>query len=191
MTRVLLIHDTPIHIDRLSAALAAAGCEVVAELGSPLALCAAIARHAPDVIIVDAASPSRDALAGLCAVSAESPRPIVMFTGERDPAVMRAAVRAGVTAYIVDGLAPERLAPVLDVAIARFEEEQRLRAELDAARRQLADRKWVDKAKGLLMERRGLSEDAAYRLLRKSAMEQGLRVAEVARRLVEASQLLS
>ncbi|AXK38181.1 ANTAR domain-containing response regulator [Crenobacter cavernae] len=191
MTRVLLIHDTPIHIDRLSDALVAAGCDVVAELGSALALAAAVARYAPDMIIVDAASPSRDALAGLCVVSAESPRPIVMFTGERDPSVMRAAVKAGVSAYVVDGLAPERLVPVLDVAIARFDEEQRLRGELDAARRQLADRKWIDKAKGLLIEKRGLTEDAAYQLLRKSAMEQGLRVAEVARRLAEAAQLLS
>jgi len=113
-----------------------------------------------------------------------------MFTEERDREIMRAAVKAGVTAYVVDGLAPERLKPVLDVAILRFEEEQALRAKLEATETQLANRKLVERAKGILMERRGLSEDDAYHLLRKTAMENGQKLCEVARTLIDASKLL-
>jgi response regulator NasT len=190
MTRVLLVNDTPLHLEKLRASLLADGHEIVAEIHAAIELPAAVERLRPDIIIVDAESPSRDSLEQLSALNAAAPRPIVMFTEERDREIMRAAVKAGVTAYVVDGLAPERLKPVLDVAILRFEEEQALRAKLEATETQLANRKLVERAKGILMERRGLSEDDAYHLLRKTAMENGQKLCEVARTLIDASKLL-
>ncbi|MDR3411139.1 MAG: ANTAR domain-containing protein [Formivibrio sp.] len=190
MTRILLINDTPMHIGRLHESLTEAGYEVVAEVQSAIDLPQAVAQYRPDVIIVDAESPSRDALEQLCAVNAAAPRPIVMFTEERDQAVIRAAVQAGVTAYVVDGLSPSRLQPLLDVAIARFQEEQQLRSKLDASEKKLAERKLIDKAKGILMAKRGLSEEAAYQMLRSYAMERGQRMGDVARQLIDASKLL-
>lgn len=190
MTRILLINDTPMHTGRLSESLAAAGYQVVAEVQSAIDLPRAVEQYRPDVIIVDAESPSRDALEQLCAVNAAAPRPIVMFTEERDQAVIRAAVQAGVTAYVVDGLSPSRLQPLLDVAITRFQEEQQLRSKLENTERQLAERKLVEKAKGILIDKRGMTEEAAYQLLRKTAMERGQRIGEVARNLIDASKLL-
>lgn len=190
MLRILLINDNPALLDQLSGALTAQGDEVISIASGASDLTRAVELHRPDVIIVDAESPSRDTLEQICALNEAAPRPIVMFTGERDQSIIRAAVQAGVTAYVVDGLSPERLKPVLDVAITRFEEEQRLKSKLDTAERQLAERKLVDKAKGILMDRRGLSEDEAYKLLRKTAMEGGQRIGEVARNLIDASKLL-
>ncbi len=190
MTRILLINDTPMHTGRLSESLTAAGYQVVAEVQSAIDLPQAVEQYRPDVIIVDAESPSRDALEQLCAVNAAAPRPIVMFTEERDQAVIRAAVQAGVTAYVVDGLSPSRLQPLLDVAITRFQEEQLLRNKLENTERQLADRKLVEKAKGILIDKRGMTEEAAYQLLRKTAMERGQRIGDVARNLIDASKLL-
>ncbi len=189
-TRILLVNDTPMHIGKLHASLLAAGYQVVAEVQSAIDLPQAVAQHKPDVIIVDAESPSRDALEQLCAVNAAAPRPIVMFTEERDQAVIRASVQAGVTAYVVDGLSPSRLQPLLDVAITRFQEEQQLRNKLETTERQLAERKLVEKAKGILIDKRGMTEEAAYQLLRKTAMERGQRIGEVARNLIDASKLL-
>lgn len=190
MTRILLVNDTPMHIGKLHDSLAQAGYQVVAEVHSAIDLPRAVEQFRPDVIIVDAESPSRDALEQLCAVNAAAPRPIVMFTEERDQAVIRAAVQAGVTAYVVDGLSPSRLQPLLDVAITRFQEEQQLRNKLENTERQLAERKLVEKAKGILIDKRGMTEEAAYQLLRKTAMERGQRIGEVARNLIDASKLL-
>ncbi|MBS1154147.1 MAG: response regulator [Proteobacteria bacterium] len=190
MTRILLINDTPMHTGRLAESLTAAGYLVVAEVQAAIDLPRAVEQYRPDVIIVDAESPSRDALEQLCAVNAAAPRPIVMFTEERDQTVIRAAVQAGVTAYVVDGLSPSRLQPLLDVAITRFQEEQQLRSKLESTERQLAERKLVEKAKGILIDKRGMTEEAAYQLLRKTAMERGQRIGEVARNLIDASKLL-
>jgi len=190
MTRILLINDTPVHTDRLRESLLAAGHEVVAEIYSAIDLPDAVARLQPEVIIVDAESPSRDALEQISVMNAAAPRPIVMFTEERDQAMIRAAVQAGVTAYVVDGLSPSRLQPLLDVAIARFQEEQQLRGKLSASEKKLAERILIDRAKGILMERRNLNEDEAYQLLRKTAMENGQKLADVARSLIDASKLL-
>ncbi len=127
----------------------------------------------------------------------EAPRPIVMFTNDSDTAHARDAVAAGVTAYVVAGLSPERIRPILDVAMARFQHEQALRqeladtrSELDELSAELRDRKTIDRAKGLLMQRQKLSEQAAYEKLRKTAMDKGLKLAEVAQRMLDVADLL-
>jgi response regulator NasT len=118
-------------------------------------------------------------------------RPIVLFTEDNDTSHVRDAIAAGVTAYVVAGLAPERVRPVLDVALARFQHEEHMRRELADARSQLSERKTIDRAKGLLMERQGLSEEEAYARLRKTAMDKGLKLSEVAQRILDVADLLS
>jgi response regulator NasT len=117
-------------------------------------------------------------------------RPIVMFTNDSDTRPMNEAVAAGVTAYIVAGLSPERIHPILTVALARFKHEQALLAELDSARLELSDRKLIDRAKGLLMQRQGLNEQAAYARMRKAAMNKGVKLAEIAQQMLEMAELL-
>jgi two-component system, response regulator / RNA-binding antiterminator len=117
-------------------------------------------------------------------------RPIVMFTDDPDTSHVRGAIAAGVTAYVVAGLAPDRVKPVLEVALARFEHEEAMRRELAEARNQLADRKVVERAKGLLMQRHQIAEPEAYARLRKAAMDKGLKMSEVAQRIVDAADLL-
>jgi two-component system, response regulator / RNA-binding antiterminator len=145
----------------------------------------------PDMIIVDAESDARDALEHVVIATREAPRPIVLFTEDNDTSHVKDAVAAGVNAYIVAGLAPERIRPIMDVAMARFEHEQSLRQELQSAKSELQDRKTVDRAKGLLMQRQGLSEQEAYEKLRKTAMDKGLKLADVAQRMLDVADLLS
>jgi len=159
-------------------------------LSSSLELQDAVERLAPDVIIIDTESPSRDSLEHLCVMGRDRPRPIVMFADDDDAATIREAVRAGVSAYVVDGLEPERVKAIVDVACARFEEFQRLRSELAEANRKLSERKLVERAKGLLMKARGVSEDEAYQLLRSLAMNRGKRLGDVAQDVIAAVELL-
>jgi len=144
----------------------------------------------PDVIVIDTDSPSRDVLEHIVMVTQHTPRPIVMFASDGAPDTIRDAVRAGVSAYVVDGLDPARLKAIVDVAIARFENFQNLRAQLANAEGRLTERKLVERAKGLLMKRRGLDEEAAYTSLRKMAMDRKLKLAEVAQRVIDAADLL-
>jgi two-component system, response regulator / RNA-binding antiterminator len=144
----------------------------------------------PDMIIVDAESDARDALEHVVVATREAPRPIVLFTENNDTTHVKAAVAAGVNAYIVAGLAPDRIRPILDVAMARFEHEQGLRQELASAKNELQDRKTIDRAKGLLMQRQGLSEQEAYEKLRKTAMDKGLKLVDVAQRMLDVAELL-
>lgn len=188
--RVLLIDE---HADRarvLAQTLERAGCVVVAQLVGAVDLHAALQASRPDMVIVDMDSPDRDTLEDMRRINAENPRPIVMFVEEEDAASIRSAVQAGVAAYVVKGANPERIRPVLDVACARFEEYQALRGELDRMRTTLADRKSVDRAKGILMTKRGMTEDEAYRTLQKMAMDQGKRLGEVARHVISAADLI-
>lgn len=145
----------------------------------------------PDVVLVDVASPSRDMLEELALASGPLDRPVAMFVDRSDLALTKAAIEAGVSAYVVDGLRPERIKPIMDAAIARFHMFQRMRTELEATKRALEERKIIDRAKGVLMKARGLDEEAAYALLRKTAMDQGRKVVEVAEALVTAAELLS
>jgi response regulator NasT len=166
------------------------GFNLVATLPADVFLADRIAQLQPDLIIVDAESDARDALEHVVMATREERRPIVMFTNDDDTSHVRDAVAAGVSAYIVAGLAPERIRPILDVAMARFQHEQDLRRELADARSELSQRKLIDRAKGLLMQRQGLSEQQAYDKLRKAAMDRGLKVVEVAQRIIDAADLL-
>jgi len=188
--KVLLIDDTRTRARVLRKALQDGGYEVVQAAAAPLALLKAVERAQPDVIIIDVDSPSRDVLEHIVVMSQNAPRPIVMFA--RDPAqeTIREAVKAGVSAYVVDGLEAARVKPIIDVACARFEEFQRLRGELAEARQSLSERKVVERAKGILMQRRGLTEEAAFAALRGMAMDRKQRLADAARSVIEAAELL-
>ncbi len=170
--------------------LEAAGHHVDALLAADVSLAERLATLAPDVLIVDAESGARDAIEHVVVATRDEPRPIVLFTEEHDPTHVREALASGVVAYVVAGLAAERVRPVLDVAIARFEHERELRRQLADARSQLASRDLVGAAKTLLMQRHRLSEPEAYARLRTAAMNQGLPMREIAKRLLEMSQLL-
>jgi response regulator NasT len=145
---------------------------------------------APDVVLMDLGSPSRDTLEEMLTVSRALARPIAMFVDQSDDAMIGAAIDAGVSAYVVDGLRKERVKPVLELAVRRFNAFARMQSELDEARTALADRKVIDRAKSILMNQRSLSEQDAYALLRSSAMNQGKKIVDVAQALITASDLL-
>jgi len=167
-----------------------AGYNIVAVLPIDAFLPDRLAQIQPDMIIVDAESQARDTLEHVVMATRDARRPIVMFTEDNDTSHVRAAIAAGVTAYVVAGLAPDRVKPVLEVALARFEHEETMRRELAEARGQLADRKLLDRAKGLMMQRHGINEPEAYTRLRKAAMDKGLKMTEIAQRIVDAADLL-
>ena len=144
----------------------------------------------PDVIFVDVDLPDRDTLESMRNVSDAAPRPIVMFVEESEASLAEEALRAGVSAYIVDGLNAKRVKPILDVAILRFKVFQKMREELDKAKSDLASRKTIERAKGLLMEQRKMSEEDAYRLLRETAMKEGKPILEIADNLISIARLL-
>ena len=149
-----------------------------------------IADRNPDLVLIDAGNPSRDALEDLTLATAPMSRPVAMFVDRSDGAMTKAAIEAGMSAYVVDGLRPERLKPILDAAIARFHMVQKMRVELAETRRALEERKLIDRAKGILMRARGIGEEEAYAILRKAAMDQGKKVVDMAQALVLASELL-
>ena len=188
--RVIVVDDERDRAEMVRAALQADGFTVVAVFGSGAGLPARVAELAADVIIVDIDSPDRDTLEDMRRVGVEQGRPVVMFAQDGKPETIKAAVEAGVSAYVVDGLKPDRVRPVIDVAIARFAQFQSLRGELDKARTTLAERKQVEKAKGILMKRRKIDEDEAYRLMRRMAMDQKQRLIDVANKIIEAAELL-
>ena len=188
--RVLVVDESPERADSLREGLRRAGYEVSASLSSAGSLLAAIEQLEPDVIVIDTESPSRDVLEHLVVMTQHTPRPVVMFSNDSAPETIREAVRAGVSAYVVDGMEPDRIRAIIDVALAQFEDFQRLREELAEANLKLAERKLVERAKGLLMKSRSLDEEAAYALLRKSAMDRKLRLGDVAQQLIDAADLL-
>jgi response regulator NasT len=191
MLKVMLVDDTLERVQTLRLALAQAGYEVIEHVGSTVDLHRRVSEIKPDVIIIDTDSPDRDTLENLCVISRDEPRPVVMFAHDDDSAKIREAVRAGVSAYVVDGLALERVKPIIDVAIARFEQFQALRQELAQNEEKLAERKVVERAKGILMKGRNLSEDEAYRALRQQAMDNNTRLGDVARQVIALAGLLS
>jgi response regulator NasT len=188
--RVLLIDDGAHHIQPIRDELVRQGHEVVGVIDSATLVHDCVQRLQPDVVIVDTDSPTRDTLENLATLSTSNPRPVVVFTEDGRQGPMQSALRAGVSAYVIAGLQPERLEPVLQVAIARFEQEAALRAQLGKAEQQLAGRKVIERAKGVLMAEAGLDEDAAYKRLRKLAMDRGKRLVEVAESIIEAQELL-
>lgn len=188
--RVILVDNERERAESLKLALEADGFAVVALLSRGAELYGKVDALQADVIIVDIDSPDRDTLDDMRRVSFEHRRPVVMFTQDGKPDTIRAAMEAGVAAYVVDGLKPERVRPVVDVAIARFAQFSALRSELDKARSNLAQRILVEKAKGILMKRRKIDEEAAYALMRRMAMDQKLRLIDIANKIIEAAELL-
>jgi response regulator NasT len=167
-----------------------AGYDIVASLPPDMYLPERIAQLQPDMIIVDAESDARDVLEHIVIATRDERRPIVMFTEDQDPESMEAAVEAGVSAYIVAGLQGERIKPVLQVALAQFKREQKLLDELSDTKSKLAERKIIERAKGLLMERQRYSEEQAYQKLRSMAMSKNLKLSEVAQRILDVEDLL-
>jgi response regulator NasT len=188
--RILVVDESSERAELLREGLVDAGHEVTAVLSSPLALLKTIEQLEPDVIVIDMDSPSRDVLEHLVFVSQHTPRPVVMFATDGAPETIRAATRAGVSAYVVDGLDKDRIEAIIEAAVARFEQYQALRTQLAEANLKLSERKAVERAKGLLMKTRGLDEDAAYAALRKMAMDRKLKLIEVAQRIIDAADLL-
>ena len=188
--RVMLIDERPERAAMVERALRDAGYEVVARLGADEDLLARVHATSADVIIVDLEVPGRDILEDMRSISRDRPRPIVMFAEQGDSATIEAAVRAGVSAYVVDGLSGKRIRPIIEVAVARFCEFQALRQELDQAKTDLAERKVIEKAKGILMKQKGSSEEQAYAALRRMAMDRNQRLAEVARSVITVADLL-
>jgi response regulator NasT len=167
-----------------------AGYDIIASLPPDMYLPERIAQLQPDMIIVDAESDARDVLEHVVIATRDERRPIVMFTEDQDPDSMEAAVAAGVSAYVVAGLQGERIKPVLQVALAQFRREQKLLDELSDTKSKLAERKVIERAKGLLMERQRFSEEQAYQKLRSMAMSKNLKLSEVAQRILDVEDLL-
>lgn len=188
---VLLVDDDPMRAAIVEPALREAGYEVVTVVDSAAAMLAQVRARRPDVIIIDRDSPDRDTLEHVCMITRDDPRPIVMFTQDQDRTLMRAALEAGVSAYVVDGLSVERVRPIVEVALARFEQWQTLRRELDQAQTNLAERKLIERAKGIVMKQRGCTEEEAYAMLRKLAMSRNQRLAQVAESVIAMAELLT
>lgn len=166
-------------------ALEAAGCVVAAALNSALSLDVHIASLRPDVVIIATDSPDRDTLENICVANQGCPRPIVLFTEDGSTEAIRAATQAGVTSYVVDGLDPARLKPILDVAVSRFAAYQALHDQLEQTRLELSERKLIDQAKALLIKETGASEPDVYREMRRAAMDRGMKLADIARQILQ------
>lgn len=187
---VLVIDENRIRASIIEEGLRDAGYDQVTIIDEMHGLARRIAELNPDVIVIDLENPNRDMLESIFQLSRAVKRPIAMFVDKSDEASIEAAVEAGVSAYIVDGLKQERVRPILKMAISRFNAFSRLSRELEETRGELENRKVIDRAKGLLMRSRGLSEDEAYALLRRTAMNQNRKIAEIAQSLVTAASLL-
>jgi two-component system, response regulator / RNA-binding antiterminator len=188
--RIVIVDDSGLRATVLEEGLRDAGYDDIHLVPPTGAFVARLERMAPDVVLMDLGSPSRDTLEEMLAVSRALARPIAMFVDQSDDAMIGAAIDAGVSAYVVDGLRKERVKPILDLAIRRFNAFARLRAELDEAKSAIAERKTIDRAKAILMTSRKLTEPDAYALLRSTAMNQGRRIADVAEAVITASSLL-
>jgi response regulator NasT len=187
--RILVIDEDPARADALVHALADSGYETVGVIDPKEDLVAKVRDLGPDLIIVDMESPSRDTLEDMRRITADRPRPIVMFVDQSDESTTAEAMRLGISAYVIDGLNPARVKPILDVAMARFAEFQKLRAELDQAKMDLSDRKIIERAKALLMKSRSIPEEQAHRLMQKLAMDQNQRLVDVARSILALAQI--
>lgn len=188
--RVMLVDDVRGRAAILDRALRDNGYEVVGRFGTDENLLQRVDQIQPDIIIIDMESPDRDILEHMRMISRDKPRPIVMFAEKSDSQTIEQAVKAGVSAYVVDGLSDKRLQPIMDVAIARFREFHALKEELQRTKNDLADRKEIEKAKGIIMRQRGCSEDDAYAVLRKMAMDTNKKIGEVAKNVIDVMSLL-
>jgi response regulator NasT len=188
--RIVIIDDSGARATVLEEGLRDAGYDDIHVVPPRGAFVARLERMAPDVVLMDLGNPSRDALEEMLIVSRALAKPIAMFVDQSDDSMIGAAIDAGISAYVVDGLRKERVKPIIDLAIRRFNAFSKMQAERDEAVSQLADRKTIDRAKAILMSTRGLSEPDAYALLRTTAMNQGKKMVDVAAALITASDLL-
>ncbi|MCP4564570.1 MAG: ANTAR domain-containing protein [Bosea sp.] len=188
--RILIVDANQVRAAIIEEGLREAGYQQLVHLSATTGLAAAIEVHDPDVVVIDLEDPSRDALADMFLVSRHVRRPITMFVDQSDSASIEAAVEAGVSAYIVDGLKKERMQAILQTCISRFNAFRKLREELDEARSQLEDRKTIDRAKAIVMRLKGLSEDEAYALMRRTAMNEKRKLVDIARSLITAAEML-
>lgn len=187
---ILVIDENPVRTAILEDGLREAGYVNIVRLDSTHELLRRVFSIDPDVILIDLANPSRDVLEQMFQVSRTVKRPIAVFVDRSDTAMIEASVDAGVSAYIVDGLRKERVKPILDMTVSRFNAFDRLSKELEQARSELAERKVIERAKGILMKSRGIAEEDAFAMLRKTAMNEKKKLAEIAQSVVTAAQLL-
>lgn len=188
---ILIIDENRLRASVIEAGLREAGYDDLTIVHDVAGIARRIAETEPDVIFIDLENPNRDMLESMFQLSRAVKRPIAMFVDRSDQAAIEAAVDAGVSAYVVDGLKRERVKPILDMAISRFNAFSRMTRELEEARSELENRKLVDRAKGILMSTRGLTEADAYALLRKTAMNQNRKISEIAESLITAAGLLA
>ncbi|MEM9882137.1 MAG: ANTAR domain-containing protein [Planctomycetota bacterium] len=188
--RIMIADDEPDRAQTLAGVLTTAGYEIVALADRDSRLPAMVADSDPDLVLINTGSPSRDTLEQLSTIHAELPRPIVMFADDENRETIRAAVQAGVSAYMTSGVGNARVAPVIEAAIAQFRKHQNVRDELELTKQTLSERKTLDRAKGILMKRRGCGEDEAFGLLRQAAMNHKKRLGQVAEEIVQAAALL-
>ena len=188
--RVMLVDNDRARSALLDQALRDAGYDVVARVSSQSDLYREVAQHQPDIIIVDLENPDRDTLEHMRSINRSQPKPIVMFSEQGDQDAIANAISAGVSAYVVDGVDPKRIQPIINVAVARFREYLAMRNELEDAKSQLVERKVIERAKGLLMKRRGYSEEEAFAAMRKLAMDSNKRLADIAEAIVQTIDLI-
>jgi response regulator NasT len=188
--KIVIVDESPVRAAILEEGLREAGHVQVIRIGETANLLARIYAIDPEVILIDLENPSRDILEQMFQVSRIVKRPVAMFVDQADSASIRASVDAGVSAYIVDGLKKERIKNILDTCIMRFNAFSKLQGELDQAKSALAERKVIDRAKGVLMKAKNLTEEEAYALLRSTAMRENKKISEIAQSVVTAAEML-
>jgi response regulator NasT len=188
--KIVIVDESPIRVAILQEGLQEAGFTQVVHISEMQSLLARIYAVDPDIILIDLENPSRDVLEAMFQVSRAVRRPIAMFVDQSDAASIQASVEAGVSAYIVDGLKKERIKPILDLCVSRFNAFAKLQEELERTKSQLEDRKVIERAKGILMKVKGLTEDEAYVLLRSTAMREKKKIGEIAQSIITASEML-
>jgi response regulator NasT len=188
--KIVIIDESPIRAAILEEGLREAGYTEVVQVNEMQSLLSRIYSLDPDIIVIDLENPSRDSLEQMFQVSRAVRRPIAMFVDQSDSAMIQASVDAGVSAYIVDGLKKERIKPILDLCVSRFNAFSRLQDELDRTRNALEERKVIDRAKEILMKLKGLTEEEAYVLMRSTAMREKKKIGEIAQSILTASELL-
>jgi response regulator NasT len=188
--KIVIIDESPIRAAILEEGLREAGYTEVVQVNEMQSLLSRIYSLDPDIIVIDLENPSRDSLEQMFQMSRAVRRPIAMFVDQSDSAMIQASVDAGVSAYIVDGLKKERIKPILDLCVSRFNAFSRLQDELDRTKNALEERKVIDRAKGILMKLKGLTEEEAYVLMRSTAMREKKKIGEIAQSILTASELL-
>ncbi|MEQ8937339.1 MAG: ANTAR domain-containing protein, partial [Gammaproteobacteria bacterium] len=187
---IMIIDELPERSMAMEKLLTNLGHRIVATASSGHDLPQLVSRYQPDIIIIDMDSPDRDTIEHMHSISAERPRPIVMFTNDDDSDTIQKAVKACVTAYIVDGMHPQRVMPILETAMARFKEYQSIREELEKTKNTLEERKLIERAKGIVMKQQNYDEETAHKTMQKIAMSRNMKLVDLARSIIAAAELL-